>query len=146
MIRDLFRLKGEITRDRYLVTGLALFALKYALDFCLTTIVFHRDWSWFPYFDPLVEYHGLHALMADARQYALSMLTLALPFVWIGTAMTSRRLRSAGLPLWPVILFFVPVINLATIGVLCVLPERLPSGRSERPEAPPDSRFGKDPA
>jgi hypothetical protein len=63
-------------------------------------------------------------VMAVDWQYALSMVALALPFIWIGTAMTSRRLRSAGVPLWVVILFFVPIANLVTLGILCVLPER----------------------
>src|SRR5205807_10563790 len=45
-------------------------------------------------------------------------------FIWSGVAMTVRRLRSAGLPLWLVTLFFLPIVNLATIGVLCLLSER----------------------
>jgi hypothetical protein len=65
------------------------------------------------------------------------MLALALPFIWIGTAMTSRRLRSAELPCWLVILFFVPVVNLVTLATLCIVPER---GEAER--APRASGFG----
>jgi uncharacterized membrane protein YhaH (DUF805 family) len=78
----------------------------------------------FPYLDPLRELHGMTGVIGVDWQYALSMLSLALPFIWIGTAMTSRRLRSAGLPLWVVILFFIPIANLVTLGALCILPER----------------------
>jgi uncharacterized membrane protein YhaH (DUF805 family) len=123
LIHDLFRLTGKVSRQRYLAVGLVLFALKYALDYWLTAVVFHRPWTWFPYLDPLREIHGLTGVMVVDRQYALSMLALALPFIWIGTAMTSRRLRSAGLPLWVVILFFVPIANLVTLAILCILPE-----------------------
>src|SRR4029077_6440898 len=78
----------------------------------------------FPYLDPLRELHGMTGVIGVDWQYALSMLSLALPFIWIGTAMTSRRLRSAGAPLWVVILFFIPIANLVTLGALCILPER----------------------
>ena len=123
VIRDLFQLTGNVSRQRYLVVGLVLFAVKYALDYWRTAVVFHRPWTWFPYLDAFGELHGMRAIMVD-RQYAISMLAVALPFIWIGTAMTSRRLRSAGLPLWVVILFFIPIANLVTLAILCVLPER----------------------
>ena len=88
MIRELFQTKGEVSRKRYLFTGLVLFAVKYALDYLLTAVLFHRPWRWFPY------------LMAADMSYAFSMLALAMPFVWIGVAMTTRRICSAGLPRW----------------------------------------------
>ena len=133
VISDLFRLTGKVSRQRYLVVGLVLFAVKYALDYWLTAVVFHRSWTWFPYLDPLRELHGMRAMMAVDRQYALSMLALALPFIWIGTAMTSRRLRSAGLAQWVVVLFFIPIANLVTLAILCVLPEQAGVAAPRRP-------------
>jgi hypothetical protein len=58
VIADLFGLSGKVSRQRYLVVGLVLFALKYALDYWLTVILFHRSWTWFPYLDPLRELHA----------------------------------------------------------------------------------------
>jgi uncharacterized membrane protein YhaH (DUF805 family) len=134
VIRDLFRLKGEIPRDRYPVTGLVLFAIKYALDYMLTAVVFQRAWVWFPYLDPLGEVRGLNHLPAADGHYALSMLAIALPFIWIGIAMTSRRIRSAGLSPWLIFLFFVPIANLVTITLLCIFPEKSPAERPRRRE------------
>jgi len=48
VIRDLFRLTGKVSRQRYLVVGLVLFAVKYALDYWLTAVVFHRPWECSP--------------------------------------------------------------------------------------------------
>src|SRR5437879_6164916 len=129
MIRDLFRVTGKVSRERYLVAGLLLFAVKYALDYLLSVFVLHSPWSLFPYLDPLREVRSMNAMMDVDRRYALSMLALALPFIWIGTAMTVRRLRSAELPGWLVILFFAPVVNLVTIGMLCIVGERCEEGR-----------------
>src|SRR6266566_5900760 len=125
VIPDLFGLKGGVSRRRYLAAGLVLFAIKYALDFLLTAIVFHRQWRLFPYLDPLGELGGMRGIIRADQPYSLSMWALALPFIWVGVAMTSRRIRSAGLPPWLVMLFFVPVLNLATIGLLCILPEKI---------------------
>src|SRR5436309_15568531 len=52
------------------------------------------------------------------------MLFVSLPFIWIGITLTVRRLRDAGLPLWLVVLFFVPMLNLFLFLVLSVLPTR----------------------
>jgi uncharacterized membrane protein YhaH (DUF805 family) len=124
MIRNLFRLSGEVSRRRYLVTGLLLFAVKYTLDYLLTAIVFGRPWRSFPYLSPLGEIGGLSRLAGADQVYAASMIAMALPFMWIGAAMTLRRARSAGAPSALVILFFVSIINLLLIGVFCLLPEK----------------------
>src|SRR6266404_4004837 len=95
-MRDLFRFSGEVSRRRYVITGLLLFTVKYALDYLLTAVVFHRQWKWYPYLAPLGEISGLTRLAGADQLYAASMLAVALPFIWIGLAMTSRRIRSAG--------------------------------------------------
>src|SRR5436190_8812175 len=55
------------------------------------------------------------------QPYFLTLLAASLPFLWMGTAMTLRRLRSLGWrPFW-VLLFFVPVVKFIFFAVLCVL-------------------------
>jgi hypothetical protein len=53
--------------------------------------------------------------------FAGMLLILALPFIWLGVTLTVQRLRDAGQPLWLVVLFFVPVINLLFFFLLCAL-------------------------
>jgi hypothetical protein len=52
------------------------------------------------------------------------MVALSLPFIWLGVAMTIKRLRSAGLPPQLVALFFIPFFNLLFFLVLCLWPEQ----------------------
>jgi hypothetical protein len=53
-----------------------------------------------------------------------TMLAIALPFVWLGVAMTLKRLRSARLPSALVALFFLPFLNLIFFLALCLWPAR----------------------
>jgi uncharacterized membrane protein YhaH (DUF805 family) len=52
------------------------------------------------------------------------MLLVAFPFVWIGIALTVRRLRDLGASAWLSCLFFVPVLNLLFFLLLCLRPGR----------------------
>jgi hypothetical protein len=59
----------------------------------------------------------------QAPWHYASFTAWALPFLWIGTALTVRRLRDAGLsPLW-VALFVLPVVNIAAAAHLVVFHE-----------------------
>src|SRR5439155_3515396 len=64
----------------------------------------------------------------------------ALPFIWVGLALTVRRLRDAGLPLGLVLLFFVPFVNLVVFLILSVAP---PQPERARAAEPPPERFGR---
>ena len=57
---------------------------------------------------------------------------MSLPFLLVGLSLTVRRLRDAGLPLWLLPLFFVPVVNLVFFVVLSLLPSRA-GGHPEEP-------------
>jgi hypothetical protein len=50
------------------------------------------------------------------------MLLVAMPFIWLGLAMTTRRLRDAGQRVWLAAIFFVPVVNVLFFVALCLLP------------------------
>jgi hypothetical protein len=52
-----------------------------------------------------------------------AMLALSLPFAWVGIVTTLKRLRAVGWPVWLVVLFFVPVVNLVLFALLCASPD-----------------------
>ena len=63
------------------------------------------------------------------------MVALALPFLAAGIWLTLRRLRSAGWSPWLVLLFFVPLVNLAFFAALCVAPPRADAAAGASPGA-----------
>jgi len=128
---DLWRWDGTIDRIPYLFLGVVLFALKYNIDRLVALTAFGHSWSLFDYFDQSGAWEN-----ADKKVFYQAMVALALPFIWAGVVLTLRRLRSAGLPLGSVVLFFVPMVNLIFFALLSVIPPRLNEG------GPPESKNG----
>ncbi len=117
-MHDLLRWNGTIDRAPFVKWGLSLMVLKYILDQLISQLFFHRSWSIFEYFAPAA---AAYRLESDAV-FFLTILAASLPFAYIGCALTVRRLRSANLPLWLVLFFFLPVINLIFFKIICWMP------------------------
>ena len=121
ILHDAIGRYARVGPRRYLVTGLALFAVKFMLDRLVATIGFDRSWSPLNYLVPH-EAYGLPFLPAPDRVFYATMLAVALPFVWIGIVLTLRRLNDAALPRWLAVLFFIPVANLLFFVALGAVP------------------------
>lgn len=119
---DLWKWEGTVSRGTYALVGLLGFALKHNLDRWLAQVVFGRPWGIFSYWVPLDEVARFSSLPQHDRIFLLAMAALSLPFLWIGLTMTLRRLRSAGLPVGLIVLFFFPFVNLLFFVVLAMLP------------------------
>ena len=123
-LKQILLLRGSIGQLGYLGTGLAFFCVKFLLD---TTIarLFNQDWQLVNYLIwPNSGSFFINQLPQDKRDFALVLLAAAVPFIWTGVAFTVARLKNAGLPLWLVLLFFVPIVNLLLILALCAIPEK----------------------
>lgn len=130
---DLWRPSGVVDRKTYALVGLLGFALKHNLDRAVASYAFHRPWGLFNYWVPVRDVARITQLPRNEALFLATMVALALPFVWIGIALTMKRLRSANLPLQLVGLFFFPFLNLVFFLVLCLVPER-----AMRPPAAPE--------
>jgi uncharacterized membrane protein YhaH (DUF805 family) len=128
--------RGRVGRARYLVTGVVLLAVKHNIDRLLAAL-FGYPWGIFNYWvfdtvDPVIGARGIANLPPDRATFYILLLLIALPFIWIGTAMTLRRLRDADLPLWLVVLFFLPFLNLIFFGILSAVPSSPSSDKPSR--------------
>src|SRR6185295_12815523 len=118
---DIWSWQGRIGRRRYLITGLVLFALKHNIDRLLATLFEYR-WGPFNYLVFLSDDDGIVGLSPRDARFYTTLVLVALPFIWIGVVLTLRRLRDAGLPLWLVVLFFIPLVNLIFFLILAAIP------------------------
>lgn len=126
-----WKFDGKVDRETYAIVGLVAFFLKENLDRAVAGIYFHRAWNIFHYWVPLNSAASIRSLPQDDARFVAAMVALALPFIWVGVTMTVRRLRDAGQPVWLTFLFFIPYVNLLFFTVLCLLPTREQSPRTE---------------
>jgi hypothetical protein len=117
---NLWSWRGTVGRARYLVTGVVLLAIKHNIDRLLATAYGH-PWSILNYwiFD---RPQGIEGITPREANFYASLVAIALPFIWIGTVLTLRRLRDADLPLWLVMFFFLPFLNLIFFIILSAVP------------------------
>lgn len=133
-LSDLWRWEGPLTRGAYAFWGVLLVALKYNLD-RLLALSFGRDWYPYSYLKPGLPGEDLLRLSPASGLFYGVIVAVSLPFIWAGTVLTIRRLRTIGLPPWLVVFFFLPVANLFFFLVLAVVPDRAPQ------LAPPQGPF-----
>ncbi len=140
---ELWRSSGTIDRGPYALVGLIGFTLKHNLDRLVATYVFHRPWGLFNYWVPVRDVARITALHSGDARFLETMIVLALPFIWVGVALTTKRLRSANLPSPLVLLFFVPFLNLLFFLLLCLVPARNLATTELRTEWPKGSAFAR---
>ncbi len=136
---DLWRTGGTTDRGTYALVGLLGFALKHNLDRFVAYFGFHRPWGLFNYWVPVRDVARITDLHGPEAQFVTTMAAISLPFIWVGVALTIKRLRSAGLSTHLAAFFFLPFLNLLFFLTLCVLPERQPSSADN------DSRLRRQP-
>jgi hypothetical protein len=137
---------GTVHRGTYALVGLLGFALKHNLDRLVAGAVFHRHWDLFNYWVPVRDVARITQLPRSEAVFLAAMVALALPFIWLGVAMTIKRLRSAGLPAQLVALFFLPFLNLIFFLILCLVPEPHMTLADRAPSFPQPPLQGTSPA
>jgi uncharacterized membrane protein YhaH (DUF805 family) len=128
---SLWRWEGRVKGSTYLSVGIVAFAIKILLDFTISTFGFHRFWTPLFYLRPFGTFVYSFAQAKPDGVYALTMLLVALPFVWLGLAMTVKRLRDAGRPLWYSCFFFLPVLNFIVLIVFSTFSSAQQPSREE---------------
>jgi uncharacterized membrane protein YhaH (DUF805 family) len=124
----LWRWGGRVGRGKYAAVGLIGVAIKHNLDRLIAASFLGYENSLINYWAPLGKAARLDQLSNTEAKFLAMLLLFSIPFLWVGVSMTVRRLRDAGQPVWLVVLFFIPVINVLFFLALCALPPR------ERPE------------
>lgn len=140
--RQPFSIQGTIRRLDYFVWGALLVAVKYNFDRLLAHL-FERKWFLTDYFNGA----GLSEPLLDGHDslFFFLMLAQSIPFLWLGTVLTVKRLRDANLSRWLVLLFFMPYLNVLFFAILSVLPSAADQQRAPARslyQYIPDSKFG----
>jgi uncharacterized membrane protein YhaH (DUF805 family) len=119
---ELWAFSGTISRKNFFFIGVIAFLLKSNLDRLLASYFFDRSWGLLNYWFSFHSVKQPWLLNGADLKLSASLLTLSLPFIWMGIAQTVRRLRDCKQPLCLSALFFVPFVNLIFFAVLCRWP------------------------
>lgn len=121
-LSDLWTPRGTVGNRAYAFWGVSLFALKYGIDRVVAHVFFGRPWWIWSYLTPGTT--SLDEVRQSDRTFFITLLAIALPFIWTGTVLTLRRLRDAAMKPWLVIFFFIPIANLFLFVILSLVPSR----------------------
>ena len=126
LARRFFALTGPVSRSQYLLTGLGLMALKYAVDVAVYRLVLGGWWHPLEYLNPVYSMRMASAPVPGRLppMYTVFLLLWGLLFAWIGSTWSARRAVDAGAKGWLGVLFIVPIINYLLILVLVLMPTR----------------------
>ncbi|HKW11954.1 MAG TPA: DUF805 domain-containing protein, partial [Gemmatimonadaceae bacterium] len=139
LLRFWFTFEAPVARGAYLRHGLALMVVKYVVDAVLIFAFTRIVWTPWDYLTTGAAFS--HSKLAAAPKPLLTLLAIwTLPFLWIGLTMSIRRALDAGRSAWLALLFFVPVVNYAIMGLLTVLPTRESRG-GDRVTPPGEARL-----
>ena len=121
---DLWRWRGRIDRKTFAVVGFVASAVKQLMDMQIAHVFDPgRPGLFFNYWTPLGMPVPLSDLSRSQAKFLAAMLVAAIPFMWLGLAMTVKRLRDVRQPVWLAALFFVPIVNVLFLLVLCFAPK-----------------------
>ncbi len=128
---------NTIDRLPYLLIGVALVCVKFAIDWTIASQAFGRSWSPLNYLIwPDDRVLRLFEMGDPEREFSLALAFSSLPFILAGVYLTVRRLRSADLHAGLILLFFVPLVNLLLFAILLALPTRRFTPTLERFDSP----------
>src|SRR5271166_3121707 len=113
LVSALFSFGGEISRRGYISVACVGVLAKQLVDLLLAD-AFHRPWDFTHYLMPVGVPVVLGHLTLDDMRFLTVMLAASVPFAWVGLAITAKRFRTIGWPLWLIVLFFVPIANIAS--------------------------------
>ena len=139
LLRLWFGLSEPVSRTAYALSGFGLMGLKYVTEAGLVHHVTGRWLTPLDYGSPFIT--SRLAAVGGSDVLSAAIIAWTLPFLWIGVSMTMRRAEDAGRSPFLALLYFVPLVNYATMLILCVLPsrprtaERLPSTEAQRGHA-----------
>lgn len=120
-LRRVLRDSGPVDRRTYFTAGMTLVAVKYIIDAAVIYAVTGVVWTPLDYVFPLVSIGNAKTAGFPAA-LSLALLIWTVPFIWIGVMMSARRAQDAGIPIWIVGAFFLPILNHILLLVLAAAP------------------------
>ncbi|MFN8705949.1 MAG: DUF805 domain-containing protein, partial [Planctomyces sp.] len=128
------QLNGSVGRQQYLLTGLGLSLLKYAVEASVISGMTGRFYTPLDYLTPLLSSRARFTEGAP-EWLGMTLVLWTIPFVWIAVAMSIRRCRDAGISPWFGLIMLVPLVNFLGMFLLSLIPTKTNAAQSEDEQA-----------
>jgi hypothetical protein len=122
-MRACLGLGAPVDRRTYAVAGVALAALKYAVEAVVLWRLTGRLLSPLEFVSPSFIARS-RTLEAAPEWLAWALFLWSMPFIWIALSMSVRRAAAAGVSPWVGVAVLLPLVNLVVMAVLVCLPDR----------------------
>lgn len=118
-----FSLNGRVGRTEYVLSGIGLMALKYAIDAAIVYGAERHILTPLEFLSPL--FTTREKLLGHSDVSGMTaLIAVALPFLWIGVSMSVRRAVDAAWSPFVGLLFVVPFLNFIVMLALSIAPSK----------------------
>ena len=118
-----FGFSQDVPRAFYAISGLVLMVGKYTVESRVLHQVAGTTMSPLEFLSPILS--AREELVRGAPDWLpWAWFLWTLPFLWIAVTMTLRRAYSAGYSAWLGLLILIPAVNLVTMVIMALLPNR----------------------
>lgn len=115
-----FLLTDPVNRRDYTISGFGLMAFKYLVEFAVVWQLTGNVYTPLDFVNPLMT--ARQNMTLGSPWLGFIWVLWALPFLWIAVGMSVRRALDAGISPWHGLWMFVPIVNLAVMLILAMLP------------------------
>lgn len=118
--RSWFQVSTPVGQVPYTAVGFGLGLAKYAIEVVVVYALTNQFFSPLDFVNPWLSSKA--PFLVDAPAVGWMWLLFTIPFVWIAIAMSVRRAADIGISPWIGLLMLIPLVNLAVMALLALLP------------------------
>lgn len=138
LVRRWFSLQDTVSREEYLLTGVGLMILKYAVEAGVIGSITGKFYSPLDFVNPLLSARSQFTVGAP-EWLGMAWVLWTLPFVWIAVTMSVRRAMDAGASPWVGMIVLVPLVNFILMLYLAWIPQGYAEREYSKKEVSSDS-------
>lgn len=122
LFRLWFGLREPVGQAAYAISGFGLMIFKYLVEAAVVYLFTFKAYPPWEFINPLISVRQKYFGAPAPEWLPWAFVLWSLPFLWIAVSMSVRRTVDAGKNAWLGLWIFVPIVNLAMMIYLSLLP------------------------
>jgi uncharacterized membrane protein YhaH (DUF805 family) len=122
LFRLWFGLREPVGQAAYAISGFGLMSFKYLVEAAVVYLFTFKAYPPWEFINPLISVRQKYFGAPAPEWLPWAFVLWSLPFLWVAVSMSVRRTVDAGKNAWLGLWIFVPIVNLAMMIYLSLLP------------------------